>query len=110
MPWSGQLDFLRHNGEDLFNKVAFSMQPVQDFAVWDGVIQKEAMWAYPDEQSFKTALEFVLENYDDVKDGAIELRDLVNINFSDDVLFEGFCNAILSADPVEQMVDLESML
>jgi glycosyltransferase involved in cell wall biosynthesis len=110
MPWSGQLDFLRHNGEDLFNKVAFSMRPVQDFAVWDGVIQREAMWAYPDEQSFKDALQFVVDNYDDVKEGATELQGLVNESFSDEVLFEGFCNAILAADPVEQMVDPESLL
>ncbi|MHA1942150.1 MAG: hypothetical protein ACW97P_10560 [Candidatus Hodarchaeales archaeon] len=110
MPWSGQLDFLRHDGEDLFNKVAFSMRPVQDFAVWDGVIQKEAMWAYPDESSFKTALQFVVDNYDDVKEGAVELQEKVNTKFSDEVLFEGFCNAILAADPVEQMVDLESLL
>jgi hypothetical protein len=95
MPWSGHLDFLRHDGEDLFNKVAFSMQPVQDFAVWDGVIQRESMWAYPDEQSFKTALQFVVDNYDDVKAGAVELQEKVNAKFSDEVLFEGFCNAIL---------------
>jgi len=94
MPWSGQLDFLRHDGEDLFTKVAFSMRPVQDFAVWEGVVQKESMWAYADETSFKAALQSVVDNYDDAKQTATTLQGKVNANFSDEALFEGFCNAI----------------
>ena len=95
MPWSGQLDFLRHDGEDLFTKVAFSMRPVQDFAVWEGVVQKESMWAFADETSFKAALQSVVDNYDNAKQTATTLQEKVNANFSDEALFDRFCNAIL---------------
>ena len=110
IPWSGQLDFLRHNGEDLFTKVAFSMQPVQAQAVWDGVIQKESMWAFADEQSYIDALNWMVDNHDEALKTAERLKGLVGTKFREEKLYEGFCNAIIQADPVEQLVDLEAML
>jgi glycosyltransferase involved in cell wall biosynthesis len=104
IPWSGQLDFLRHNGEDLFTKVAFSMQPVQAQAVWDGVIQKESMWAFADEQSYIDALNWMVDNHDEALKTAEKLKGLVATKFRDEKLYEGFCNAILGKSnlkPVE---------
>lgn len=104
IPWSGQLDFLRHNGEDLFTKVAFSMQPVQAQAVWDGVIQKESMWAFADEQSYIDALNWMVDNHDEALKTAEKLKGLVETKFRDEKLYEGFCNAILGKSnlkPVE---------
>jgi glycosyltransferase involved in cell wall biosynthesis len=50
--WSGQLDFLVDEaGKDRFYNVAFDMAPVPDEVVWDGVLIKESMWAYPREAS-----------------------------------------------------------
>ena len=51
--WSGQLDFLIDNetGEDVFFNVAFDIQPIQQEAVWDGVLVKDSMWAFPREKS-----------------------------------------------------------
>ena len=51
--WSGQLDFLvdDETGEDMFFNVAFDIQPVQQEAVWDGVLIKDSMWAFPREKS-----------------------------------------------------------
>jgi glycosyltransferase involved in cell wall biosynthesis len=104
IPWSGQLDFLRHDGEDLFTKVAFSMQPVQAQAVWDGVIQKESMWAFADEQSYIDALNWMVDNHDEALKTAEKLKGLVETKFRDEKLYEGFCNAILGKSnlkPVE---------
>ena len=104
IPWSGQLDFLRHDGEDLFTKVGFSMRPVQQQAVWDNVIQKESMWAYADENSFKDALSWMLNNHDEALTTAKTLQGLVETKFRAEKLYEGFCNAILGKSnlkPVE---------
>ena len=51
--WSGQLDFLydKENKVRNFYDVAYDLQPVAPEVVWDGVIIKESMWAYPREQS-----------------------------------------------------------
>ena len=104
IPWSGQLDFLRHNDEDLFRKVAFSMQKVQQEAVWDGVVQAESMWAYADEESYREALTWMLENHAEALKTAEKLKGLVETKFRSEKLYEGFCNAILgksNSEPVE---------
>tara|TARA_R110002110_G_scaffold242539_3_gene458942 strand:- start:198 stop:725 length:528 start_codon:yes stop_codon:yes gene_type:complete len=55
--WSGQLDFLvDEQGTEHFYNVAFDLQPVQEHIVWENVIIKESMWAYPREQSAKTQM------------------------------------------------------
>lgn len=52
--WSGHLDFLfDEEGNEHFYNVAFDLQPVPQEVVWNGVIIKDSMWAYPREQSAK---------------------------------------------------------
>lgn len=102
IPWSGQLDFLRHDGDDLFEKVAFSMRPVQDFAHWEGVIQKEAMWAYADEKSFKESLSWIYNNHDEALSRAKTLQKKVEEKFNTESLYENFVNQII--DGQEEIV------
>ena len=108
--WSGQLDFLHHDGKDYFNKVDFTMQPIQKEAVWPGVLEQDCMWAYADQGSYKMALRKAFKNYDKMKKRAEELKTLVSDKFSDENLFELFCDSVIEADPVEQLIDLEAML
>ena len=53
--WSGQLDFLvdRETGDSHFYNVDYDLQPIPEQVVWEGVIIKDSMWAYPREQSAK---------------------------------------------------------
>jgi len=53
--WSGQLDFLvnKKTGKSEFYNVEYDLNPVPDNVVWEGVIIKESMWAYPREHSAK---------------------------------------------------------
>lgn len=53
--WSGQLDFLvdPKTGESHFYNVEYDIQPIPENVVWEGVIVKESMWAYPREHSAK---------------------------------------------------------
>ena len=90
--WSGQLDFLYHDGKDYFNKVDYSLQPVQKAAVWPGVIEKDSMWAHADQGSYKMALRKAYKGYDKMKARAEELSALVNDKFSDEKLFDLFCD------------------
>ena len=92
--WSGQLDFLHHDGKDYFNKVDFTMQPIQQEAVWPGVLESDSMWANADQGSYKMALRKALKDYDKMKARAEELKNLVDDKFRDEVLFENFINAI----------------
>jgi glycosyltransferase involved in cell wall biosynthesis len=105
--WSGQLDFLVHNKKKYFLEVKHELKPVQKEAVWNGVIQEESEWAFADQGSYKMALRMMYKKYDGFKKQALELQPLVNTKFSDEALFEGFCNAFHSK---EDELDLDEWL
>jgi glycosyltransferase involved in cell wall biosynthesis len=109
--WSGQLDFLHHDGKDYFNKVEYSMQPIQKEAVWPGVLEQDAMWANAEQGSYKMALRKAVKGYDKMKARAEELKNLVDDKFSDEKLFELFCDNIYKPDPLlqEWLSNLEEM-
>ena len=71
------------------------MQPVQQEAVWEGVLEADSMWAYADQGSYKMALRKAYKNHDALMQTALELKNLVNDKFSDEKLFELFVNEIL---------------
>ena len=103
--WSGQLDFLRHDGKDYFTEVESTLQPVQKEAHWNGVIQPDSMWAFADQGSYKMSLRKVKNNYEEVLNLAQELKTIVNEKFSDEVLYELFC-----ANFIDNEFDVESWL
>ena len=96
--WSGQMDILHHNGKDYFNSVDFSLRPVQQQAVWKGVIEEDAMWAFADQGSFKMTLRKVFKNLDKAKKQAKELQELVLDKFSDEKLYKLFVDEVLGFD------------
>ena len=96
--WSGHMDFLTHDGKEYFQPVEYTLSPVQETAVWDGVIQKDSMWAYADQGSYKMVLRKTHKNWEKVKSTATELQALVNEKFDLEKLYQGFCDAIYQDD------------
>jgi hypothetical protein len=96
--WSGQVDFLCHDSKDYFQSVEYSISPVQDSAVWDGVIQKDSMWAYADQGSYKMTLRKTHKNWEAAKSTAEELQALNAEKFNLEKLYQGFCDAIYQDD------------
>jgi hypothetical protein len=82
-------------------KVAFSMQKVQQEAVWNGVVQAESMWAYADEESFKDALNHVFNNHDEALKTANKLQPLLQRKFDANKLYKGFCSALFKESEQE---------
>jgi len=103
--WSGQVDFLTHDGKDYFQPVQFTLQPIQKEAHWEGVLQKESNWAFADQGSYKMVLRKTYKNWDDAKKLADELIPIIEDKFSDETLFAGFVNAINSDE-----VDIDDWL
>ncbi len=104
IPWSGQTDFLRHNGKNYFAAVDYVLNSVGAQSVWEGVIEQSAHWAYAKEGSYKAALEAVYGHWGDYKEQAVELQGLIEKEFNAEKLYEGFCNAIIGRSnlkPVE---------
>jgi hypothetical protein len=79
-------------------KVDFTLAPVQEQAVWDGVIQKDSMWAYADQGSYKMTLRKTHKTWHKAKETAEKLKVALNERFSDEVLYERFCDCITNVD------------
>lgn len=109
VPWSGQIDFLKHDGVSYFTEVEYALKAVQKENVWKDVIQEGSMWAYADQGSYKMALRHVRNNWDDAKQTAVKLQDIINDKFSEEKLYEQFCNSIYqpSSEYLEWMNELD---
>ena len=104
--WSGHLDFLYMPARDKkgkeklkphFARVDFDMQPVPAGAVWNGVIQKDSMWAYPQQGSCKMRLREVYKDYSRFKSQAGKLQKWICDNFEEGKQLEEMKDKILSA-------------
>ena len=104
--WSGQLDFLHHEGKDYFQSVDYTLQPVQPQAHWPGVIEADSMWAFSDQGSYKMTLRKTLKNLDECQETAGELQALLVDKFNDAKLFEGFVTSIYGEEVnIDQMLE-----
>jgi len=98
--WSGHMDFMsvtdKRNGKQnpLFSTVDYTLQNVQQEAVWDGVIQADSQWAFPEESSFKRRLREIRKDYDVAKKTANKLKKHVRKNFTEEGQFAQFVEAI----------------
>ena len=115
--WSGQCDFLnmpikqRKKGakkktttvlKPMIGEVEYTLGPIQKEAVWDGVLQADSMWCYPDQASYQSVLTDVFNNYDKYKDMAKKLKAHVKKQFEAEKQYDAFANAVL---PLEEKTE-----
>jgi glycosyltransferase involved in cell wall biosynthesis len=110
VPWSGHLDILHHDGVNYFQEVKYVLKPIQPQAVWDGVIEKDSLWAFADQGSYKMVLRKTFKDWDIAKETATTLQGLVLEKFSNEKLYEIFVDSILELSPEDKLLDLESLL
>tara|TARA_R110002110_G_scaffold343746_1_gene553755 strand:- start:4010 stop:5224 length:1215 start_codon:yes stop_codon:yes gene_type:complete len=92
--WSGHLDFLCHNGKEYFQKVKYTLKPVQKEAVWEGVIRSDSMWAFANQGSYKMVLRKTLKKWNEAKSTATELKKIISKDFSPDALHQKFIKCL----------------
>ena len=111
--WSGHCDFLfapvkdkkgKEKVKALFSKINYTLQAVQKEAVWEGVIQEDSMWCYPEEKSCKIALREVFKDHGRFKKQAKILQKWVLKTFSEDLQYEKMATSIYGSD-VSQKLD-----
>ena len=95
--WSGQLDFLHHDGKDYFHSVEYALSPVQENARWKNVIEADSMWAYCSPSSYRAKLRDALEGN---REDAEALQKIILEKFSDEKLYELFVNSIIENEVV----------
>ena len=106
--WSGQLDFLvDEKRKDRFYNVSFDIQPVQEEVIWDGVIIKESMWAYPREQSAKEQMRQCYEDTEN-RDNSNKYAQELQKRFSAEKMYDKFVKSVLGpfqATPEENWLE-----
>ncbi len=108
--WSGQCDFLyaedkKGRMKPMFLRVDYELKHIQPEAVWDGVLQKDSMWCYAHENSFKSKLSDLKDHYGAHVKRAKTLAKHINENFTEDIIYSKFVNAMettSAAVPVTQ--------
>lgn len=115
--WSGQSDFLytpfesrtkkkKQKAKAQFAEVDYTIGPVPAEAVWQGVIEKDTMWAFPSEGSFKMRLRQVRRNYDKWLGKAGLLCAWVREEFESEKMHEKLSQAIHDSN---SMLDVDEM-
>ena len=113
--WSGQLDFLvnKKTGKSEFFNVEYDLQPIPEAVVWEGVIVKESMWAYPREHSAKQKMRECYANYDEATTVAEQLKVRLYEEFSKEkqnaLMVETICKTlgILTEKQEDEVVEFE---
>ena len=119
--WGGQTDFLyvptkvkgakKKKKIAKFAEVSYSLAPIQDEAVWDGVLHKGSMWAYADQGSFKMTLREVYKKYSIYKKRAAVLKGHILKNFSPEGQYKKFTESIGEVVPLDvEALDIEDWL
>ena len=113
--WSGHLDFLYKPTKDKkgkernkahFAKIDYNLQPVPQDAVWDGVIQKDSMWAYPQQGSYKMRLREVFKDYSRFKSQASRLQSWILDEFEQDKQLRLFNSLVFPWMSLDNAMDL----
>lgn len=115
--WSGQCDFLyapfeHKSGKKKNNKlhpyfaeVEYNLQPVQPESHWEGVIEKDSMWCYPQEGSYKMRLRQVRKNYKKWEKKAAYLQKWILETFTEEKQNKKFMDFVL--EDIEIVTDTE---
>ena len=74
--------------------VGYTLQPVPPEAVWEGVIEKDSMWAYANEKDYKKRLRDVYKSHDRYLSLAKKLKKIVNTNFKKERLYQEFADLV----------------
>jgi hypothetical protein len=97
--WSGQMDFIcrpNKKGKNFprVQRVDFDLRNVQSEAVWPGVIEKDSMWAFARENSYKRALRSSLEKEVRARDEARALQKHIKEKFTKENQYREFIEAM----------------
>jgi len=102
--WSAHLDFLsvpyeesgKVKQEKLFSKVDFDIKPIPQNVIWKDIIPEGSQWAYPKEESFKSQMRSVYEDYETYKKRAASLKSHILEEYAEDKIMERMVSSMIS--------------
>ncbi len=105
--FGGQKDFLYAPKKDKkgvekkrahFSKVLYKQAPVQSEAVWSGVIEPDAEWAFVDMRSAAAAMKEAIKDHGLVLSEAKKLKETIHINFEEKKIKDCFIEIIFGEE------------
>tara|TARA_A100001515_G_scaffold96051_1_gene77055 strand:+ start:5561 stop:6829 length:1269 start_codon:yes stop_codon:yes gene_type:complete len=109
--WSGQNDFLhapikvgkqkKAKLRPLFCRTEYTISQIPQEAVWDGVLQADAMWCIPSEKGAKNSYREMYKNYKKYAAMAKKLKKYILQNFTEQEQHEEFVNFVLGEEELE---------
>ena len=112
--WSGPTDFMYCPNKEgkikpHFAKVSYTLQPVQQEAVWNGVLEKDSMWAFPTALSAKEQMREVYKNHDRFRGQAKRLASHIQLEFEQSKMNKKFVDILNIKTLLEELIDLEDL-
>ena len=114
--WSGHMDFMcmpvkskkkgKEKNKSMFASVDYTIGPVQEEAVWDGVIQADSQWSFPKQGSYKIRLREMLKDHGRFKKQSTTLQKYVLKKFAAEQQYQSFADNVYA----EEEHDLEGWL
>jgi len=120
--WSGQCDFLYapfqgskkkkggNKKHPYFAEVDYNIAHIHPSAVWDGVIEKDSQWCYPEEGSYKMRLRQVRKQYSKWQKKAVVLQNWILKNFEEQSVMGRFVENIPQPTPDADIDDMFAKL
>ena len=116
--WSGQCDFLYapfqgskkkkggNKKHPYFAEVDYSIAHVHPSAVWEGVIEKDSQWCYPEEGSYKMKLRQVRKQISKWQKKAVVLQGWILKNFEEQSIMKSFVDNMPQTTPDADIDDM----
>jgi len=108
--WGGQMDFLympnKEKQKAFFTKVDYDLNNIQPEAVWEGVLEKDSMWAFPKQGSSKMKMRKAYKEHSRLKSRAKKLQKYLLKEFSEKKIYEKVVSSLVS----EEEYDVEAWL
>jgi len=102
--FGGQKDFLYAPKKDKktkkkkmrahFSKILYDLKPVQQEAVWQGVIEPDMNWAWPNPTSCKLAMREAVKNYGMLQGEAKRLKKWLEEEFEESKKYNNFVESV----------------
>jgi len=114
--FGGQKDFLyapKKNKKGVekmrshFSKVPYKLEPVQAGAIWQGVIEADAEWAFPNMTAAGTAMKEAYKNHGLVKSEAKRLKGWLEQEFEENKKYKNFVECLGDLGALEELKDEE---
>ena len=84
-----------------FSKVSFDLKPIQQEAVWPGVLEKDSQWAFVHGAGCQIAMRNCYDNYGLSLGQAKRLKTWVLENFTEEKIYKQLVDAIGSENHFE---------